>query len=84
MARSARGKSFRMAMPPNTVAAFMVWPLGKEYPVAVVMEFPYGRMRESLIQGRYAHAETFRTPLASRLPLQPISRYEPSSLLTHQ
>ena len=70
--RSTRGRSFRTTALPKTVVPFMVWPLGKEYPVAVVMEFPYGMMRSSRIQGRYAQAVTFSAPFISRFPLQPI------------
>ncbi len=45
------------AIPPNCGAAVAVCPLGKEYPVADVMESPAGTIRGSRIHGRYTRCQ---------------------------
>ena len=61
-----------------------VCPLGKEYPVAVMMESPVGRTLASLIQGRGAQTVSFTRELIAFPALYANNVYRPVCLSMHQ
>ncbi len=71
-------------VPAKKVVALVVWPLGNEYPVAVVIASFTGCTLESRIHGRYTQAKTFKKPLTKYAPACDMIKNSPNFLSKHQ